>query len=124
MSTRSTIAVNHADGTVSQIYCHFDGYLDNNGVILLQHYTTQQLAEQLVSGGDMSALEYSPQQCEYHTLRGEAMHIQTFTSITDYKRFGQDEEYNYLWDSDQWMVRCRDTDDQWVPLSDAVCLED
>ena len=38
MSTRSTIALEYADGTVHQIYCHHDGYLSYNGIRLYQHW--------------------------------------------------------------------------------------
>ena len=39
MATRSTIALEFADGTVQQVYCHWDGYLDYNGKLLAEHYT-------------------------------------------------------------------------------------
>ena len=38
MGTRSTIALEYADGTVHQVYCHWDGYLEHNGRILQEHY--------------------------------------------------------------------------------------
>jgi hypothetical protein len=56
MATRSTIAVQHADGTISQIYCHWDGYLSHNGKLLFLHYPTLERVEQLVSHGDISSL--------------------------------------------------------------------
>jgi hypothetical protein len=56
MATRSTIAVQHADGTISQIYCHWDGYLSHNGRLLVEHYPTLERVEQLVSHGDISSL--------------------------------------------------------------------
>ena len=31
MGTRSTIALEFADGTVGQVYCHWDGYLSKIG---------------------------------------------------------------------------------------------
>ncbi len=37
MATRSTIALEFADGTVEQVYCHWDGYLDHNGALLRDH---------------------------------------------------------------------------------------
>jgi hypothetical protein len=37
------------------IYCHWDGYLDHNGRILLEHYDSSK-ANELVSLGDMSTL--------------------------------------------------------------------
>lgn len=56
MATRSTIAIEHEDGTVEQVYCHFDGYLSHNGKILQEHYTDRSKVEQLVALGDMSIL--------------------------------------------------------------------
>ena len=54
MGTRSRIAVMH--GTVCKsVYCHWDGYLEHNGAILLEHYDSSK-ANQLVALGDMSAL--------------------------------------------------------------------
>ncbi len=56
MATRSTIAIEHENGTVEQVYCHFDGYLSHNGKILHEHYTDRSKVEQLVALGDMSIL--------------------------------------------------------------------
>ena len=54
MGTRSRIAVMH--GTVCKsVYCHWDGYLEHNGAILLEHYDSSK-ANQLVSMGDLSSL--------------------------------------------------------------------
>ncbi|MDQ1341322.1 MAG: hypothetical protein QG567_2480, partial [Campylobacterota bacterium] len=38
MATRSTIWVKNKDGIYNGVYCHNDGYLENNGAILLMHY--------------------------------------------------------------------------------------
>ena len=56
MGTRSTIALEYADGTVDQIYCHWDGYLSNNGQILLQHYMDPFKVRELMDLGDISSL--------------------------------------------------------------------
>lgn len=56
MGTRSDIIVHKANGTWHRIYCHWDGYLDHNGKILFDHYTTQKQAEALVALGDLSSL--------------------------------------------------------------------
>jgi hypothetical protein len=37
MGTRSRIGVMHGDN-VKSVYCHWDGYLEHNGEILLKHY--------------------------------------------------------------------------------------
>jgi hypothetical protein len=56
MGTRSTIALEYADGTVEQVYCHWDGYLSNNGQILLKHYSDPFKLRQLMDLGDLSSL--------------------------------------------------------------------
>lgn len=56
MATRSTIALEFTDGSVQQIYCHWDGYLDNNGRILYEHYQDPAKVLELISLGDLSSL--------------------------------------------------------------------
>jgi len=55
MGTRSRIGVMHGD-KVKSVYCHWDGYLDHNGVILQGHYYDSAKANHLVALGDMSSL--------------------------------------------------------------------
>ena len=56
MGTRSTIAIENADGTVTGIYCHWDGYLSNNGAILAENYTDEAKVRELIALGDLSSL--------------------------------------------------------------------
>lgn len=56
MGTRSDIIVQLTDGTWKRIYCHWDGYMEHNGRILFDHYTSQAQAEALVALGDLSVL--------------------------------------------------------------------
>ena len=56
MGTRSTIAIQNADGTVTGIYCHWDGYLSNNGRILAENYTDEARVRELIALGDISSL--------------------------------------------------------------------
>ncbi|HSI42018.1 MAG TPA: hypothetical protein VLA00_15860 [Xanthobacteraceae bacterium] len=56
MGTRSDIIVHRADGTWARIYCHWDGYLEHNGRILFDQYTSQDQAEALVALGSLSKL--------------------------------------------------------------------
>jgi len=55
MGTRSRIGVMHGD-KVKSVYCHWDGYLEHNGVILQGHYYDSAKANHLVALGDMSSL--------------------------------------------------------------------
>jgi hypothetical protein len=55
MGTRSRIGVMHGD-KVKSVYCHWDGYLEHNGRILLEHYDSAK-ANHLVALGDLSSLD-------------------------------------------------------------------
>ena len=54
MGTRSRIGVMHGTNCKS-VYCHWDGYLDFNGRMLLEHYDSTK-ANYLVALGDLSSL--------------------------------------------------------------------
>jgi hypothetical protein len=56
MGTRSTISIQNSDGTVTGVYCHWDGYVKHNGRILHDHYTTEGIVRELLSFGDISSL--------------------------------------------------------------------
>ncbi len=109
MATRSTIAVQHNDGTISQIYCHWDGYLEYNGKILLTHYSTLESVEDLVKYGDMSSLKSCTNLCVfYHRDRNEdweATNPKHFKSITDYRAMLSQEEFNYIFKNGRWYYK-------------------
>jgi len=56
MATRSTIAILRDNGNVAKVYCHWDGYLENNGQLLVKHYDTEEKIEALLAHGDISSL--------------------------------------------------------------------
>jgi len=56
MATRSIIAIQNADGQFQAIYCHWDGYLSNNGRILAENYTDEDKVRKLIALGDISSL--------------------------------------------------------------------
>jgi len=114
MSTTSTIAVVNTDGTVTQIYCHWDGYLEHNGRMLVNHYPTLELASKMVKKGDLSSLgttigrkhEFNAnvECCTYYGRdRGEThTKPKKFKSLEDYVSNGRTEEYNYLFMDGIW----------------------
>ena len=57
MATRSRIGIENEDGTVSSVYCHWDGYPSNNGRILVTHYTDREKVKELIALGSISALK-------------------------------------------------------------------
>lgn len=56
MATRSFIGKQNSDGSIEYIYCHYDGYPSNNGVILQEHYTSEEKVDALLGLGDLSSL--------------------------------------------------------------------
>jgi hypothetical protein len=56
MATRSVIGMTLTNGEIKAIYCHWDGYLSNNGMILYNCYNTVEQVEALMSLGDLSSL--------------------------------------------------------------------
>ena len=78
MGTRSRIGVMHGDKCKS-VYCHWDGYLDHNGRILLEHYDSAK-ANHLVALGDISSLDRTveiPEGVE-HTFENPVKGITSF----------------------------------------------
>ena len=56
MGTRSRIGYELPDHSVVSSYCHWDGYPEGNGKILVQHYLNREDVQELIDGGSMSSL--------------------------------------------------------------------
>jgi hypothetical protein len=128
MGTRSTIALEFADGTVEQVYCHWDGYLENNGKILQEYYMDPFKVKALVALGGFSSLQESVESTaqEAYTQRGEDCDINKFANFTEYRADCQQEEYDYILRNVNgvavWFVRCYATDGKWVTMAEAVTM--
>ena len=130
MATRSTIALEYADGTVHQIYCHWDGYLEGVGKTLLEHYMDPFKVRELMDLGYISSLgevigeqhpfshydvgmsldeheeKYGNMTTAYGRDRGESgVASRKFSSYNDYAMTYQFEEYDYILRTDgKWYV--------------------
>ena len=148
MGTRSTIALEFADGTVQEVYCHWDGYLSHNGAILQEHYLDPFKLRDLIDLGGLSKLgpevgvkrpfdnpgEYgSPEyiafqnlyanQCTFYTRdRGERLQVNKFKDYEDYLANHLYEEFEYILRQVNgkavWFVDCGATG--YVPLATAL----
>ena len=119
MATRSTIALEFADGTVGQVYCHFDGYLGNNGRILEQHYSDPFKLRDIMDRGSMIQLGNTVADCEFYSDEGDR--TSWFENFQRYLYRAQMEEYNYILrqidGKPVWFVSSYETDEQFVPLT-------
>ena len=149
MATRSTIALEFADGTVQQVYCHWDGYLSNNGQILRDHYSDPYKLRELIDLGDLSSLrptigekhafsqfELPKEEVEAYTKLTEDMCTfygrdrgetgtasKKFKDYADYVENFQHEEYAYILRTDGvWYVKCHSAD--FVTLAEAFVAEE
>ena len=98
MGTRSTIALEFADKSVEQVYCHWDGYLEHNGKILAKHYMDPFKVKELVALGGFSSLDKTVEETAVtaYTQRGEDIRIEKFVDFQDYLAHHQYEEYDYI----------------------------
>jgi hypothetical protein len=118
MATRSTIALEFADDTVGQVYCHWDGYLSHNGTILLENYSDPFKLRDLIDLGDLSVLaaEIGTKHdfdarvegvCTFYGRDRDESDTQAkyFDNFEDYAANHQTEEYEYILRKDgQWYV--------------------
>ena len=150
MGTRSTIALEFADGTVQQVYCHWDGYLAYNGMILQEHYSNPFVLRDLIDLGDISSLkptigtkhafsqfETKMSSEDYDKLYGEmttfygrdrnesGCEARKFKDYLDYAENHQYEEFEYILracgDKAVWFVSDHGKD--FVPLAEALEAE-
>jgi hypothetical protein len=108
MSTRSTIAIERTDGTVHQVYCHWDGYVSNNGRLLLENYSDPSVLQELIDLGSISSLgdtigfkhsldDYSVKMTTFYARDcGEDLKVNKFIDYADYCFRMQVEEFNYI----------------------------
>lgn len=147
MATRSAIAVRTPLGIITAVYCHWDGYPENNGRILAEHYTTVDKITELMTLGSLSSLR--PEIGERHPFsqfelkegevyeeavyenwctfygrdRGETgTEARTFQDARDLvENFGMGVEYYYLWNGTEWLVNAHGRTGSWdFPLFDRV----
>jgi hypothetical protein len=118
MGTPSSITAKCNDGKFRTIYCHYDGYVAYNGVILFKHYQDQQKIEEMLALGDISSLKESIECPEGHSFespsegntvfygrdRGEDGSEAFAADSLLVCRFDNKQDYNYYWDGKNWYI--------------------
>jgi hypothetical protein len=139
MGTRSTIALEFADGTVQQVYCHWDGYLEHNGKILQEHYSDPFKLRELIDLGDMSSLapnigtqhsfgDRVDGECTFYgrDRKESGVSAKKFKDFADYRANHQYEEYEYILracgDKAVWYVA--DHNNIYMPLVEALAQQE
>lgn len=133
MATRSLIGMELEDGSVECIYCHFDGYLDHNGRILINSYTSPEKVSELISLGGISSLGSDLYPTEgntddvtvaYARDRGEELDIIRFSNRDEYFYHHSGFpfiEYTYLFNKDgEWEYMDMADEGQVVPVPEEL----
>ena len=134
MGTRSRIGIRNSDDSVVSIYCHWDGYPEHNGRILVDHYADEVKVRKLMALGNLSTLganigskhhfdsALTLNECNaYGRDRGDkdykALHN---TTVQEFLDIDYDQEYSYIFHYGRWMVFCTD---KWRLVTDVLATE-
>lgn len=137
MATRSNIGIVNSDGSVTGIYCHWDGYPENNGKLLLNHYNNTAIVYELMDLGNLSYLAENLY-CDdnnhsfnnpadkvcvaYGRDRGEKNEeSKSFNNISEFEKYANNTaaDYQYLFNNNKWTYReFRSTDWKDLTLDD------
>lgn len=111
MATRSLIGKENEDGTITYVYCHFDGYIDGGvGETLYTIYNTPEAIDAFLALGDLSTLRDtldSGATVAYHRDRGEDWETvapKTADSYPEYLSVNMWTDYKYLFSGGKWTV--------------------
>ena len=137
MATRSNIGIVNDGGSVTAIYCHWDGYPEHVGKMLLKHYNDFDIVCELMDLGDLSCLAENLY-CEdnnhsfenpasgvcvaYGRDRGEkGVESRVFMDIGGFETFGTHTfvDYQYLFNDGKWQYR--KYNGKWSNLTPQVC---
>ena len=107
MGTRSRVAVMHGD-VCKSVYCHYDGYLDYTGRILLAHYNST-AANALIARGDNSGVKETLEEMNFYADRDEDnvswQVSHTFEEFLEQVQ-GNGCEYYYVMRDGVWYAGC------------------
>ena len=147
MATRSNIAIVNQDGSITGIYCHWDGYPEYVGKMLLNHYNNVGIINELMDLGDLSILSESlysttginlysdnnrhtfdnPQKnvcVAYGRDRGETgTNSRTFEDLGEFEDSASNSwaDYQYLFNNGVWSYRNVNKTLGWKELTAEVC---
>jgi hypothetical protein len=109
MGTPSMIGILNNDGSVTATYCHYDGYLEHNGRVLMTSYNTRHAARAVAEAGYFSSLsEKFNESVEYAVHKNESPVV--YDSVEVYMKCGYNHasaDYLYLFDGDAWFYATR-----------------
>lgn len=109
MSTHSRIGIENPNGTITAVYCHFDGFVANNGTILRDHYFNVTKINELIEMGNLSSLGVNLNDSEFYGRDyddpASSTRAITFENRDHYcNEYSNGIEYAYVWNGIEWLV--------------------
>lgn len=114
MSTSCLIALKTKEGKFKAIYCHSDGYLAYNGMILLNYYKDYDKVEKLLNLGDISSLGTDPSAEENQTIQTSTYMINTY--VRDYKRWTNEDIQTREYTFKEFNKKCQKSGVEYIYL--------
>ena len=138
MATRSNVAIVNEDKSITSIYCHWDGYPEYVGKILLYNYKSTNIVNELLKLGNLSQLCENIHPTESHTFdkpqtnvcvaygreRGEKdQEAIVFEDLAEFEDSAKNSwaDYQYLFDDGKWSYRNVNNTLGWKDLTVEVC---
>lgn len=118
MATGSLIGKANENGSITYVYCHYDGYPGHNGVMLKEHYDTIEKVNELLALGNLSSLGVTVEWCvAYSRDRGETgQEAETVNNLKIYLKHDWSIEYFYVYQQGKWA--CYDENKKVVQIPD------
>ena len=122
MATRSLIGINLNNGITKLIYCHWDGYPEHNGQLLVNNYTSPSAVFDLLGLGDLSSLAETPSSSTaYHRDRKEPYEMVEARDVNTSELAGVGDDYgvDYVYtynDEFEWECHRLNVSGELVPV--------
>lgn len=101
MSTRCLIGIELEGYMYKYVYCHYDGYPENIGPILINHYNDRETINKLLDGGDFSSLEPNIEDIEFYNDERSPAVIDDLDAVKD-----SNQEFMYMFNlKDEWVCK-------------------
>ena len=132
MATRSAIAIEtglpeFGPGVIHAVYCHWDGYVTNNGALLLEHFNSLRIASELIKGGSISSLGEGLDKTQFHCrdMGREMVPASEYGTREEFIEDSNGLEYLYILNqNDAWEVFDMDKPWRgWKLVKDALAYE-
>ena len=118
MATRSTISRITIDGQIETTYCHWDGYISNNGRILQDFYTDPEKIDKLFQMSNFGGISSLKNTIEETAFYNDSNDTNSISLSLDEMIELLSQEFNYFWDGERWLVQSINLYPNWTPLED------